>query len=96
MTVVLVCDFNCVKMTVLAHCQGRPFCKRKSRKGAMKMLALYLVCVACDVGMGFKYNLEGRAYMRNKLVKLSIECNTVYIHTCIHTYTYLHTYANRA
>ena len=26
MTVVLVCDFNCVKMTVLAHCQGRPFC----------------------------------------------------------------------
>ena len=28
MTVVLVCDFNCVKMTVLAHCQGRPFCKK--------------------------------------------------------------------
>ena len=55
----------------------------------MKMFALYLVCVACDVGMGFKYNLEGRVYMRNKLVKLSIECNTVYIHTCIHTY--LHT-----
>ena len=26
MTVVLVCDFNYVKMTVLAHCQGRPFC----------------------------------------------------------------------
>ena len=28
MTVVLVCDFNCVKMTVLAHCQGRPFWKK--------------------------------------------------------------------
>ena len=52
----------------------------------MKMFALYLVCVACDVGMGFKYNLEGRVYMRNKLVKLSIECNTVYIHAYLPTY----------
>ena len=56
----------------------------------MKMFALYLVCVACDVGMSFKYNLEGRVYMRNKLVKLSIECNTVYIHYITLHYITLH------
>jgi len=34
--------------------------KRKSRKMVVKMLASYFVCVACDVGMSFRYNLEDR------------------------------------
>ena len=34
--------------------------KRKSRKMVVKMVALYFVCVACDVGMNFRYNLEDR------------------------------------
>ena len=34
--------------------------KRKSRKGVVKMFALYFVCLACGVGMSFRYNLEGR------------------------------------
>ena len=46
---------------IMERTRGRKrCCKRKSRKGDMKMFALYLVCVACDVGMSFKYNLEGR------------------------------------
>ena len=35
----------------------------------MKMFALYLVCVACDVGMGFKYNLEGRGVHEEQACK---------------------------
>ena len=44
----------------------------------VKMFALYFVCVACDVGRP--------VHISNRLVKLSIECNTVDIHTYIHTY----------
>ena len=30
----------------------------------VKMFALYFVCVACDVGMNFRYNLEDRCNVR--------------------------------
>ena len=46
---------------VMEMTRGRKRCsKRKSRKMVVKMIALYFVCVACDVGMNFRYNLEYR------------------------------------